>query len=139
MSSEVYSYLFEKVLKEGALDIYLENIYMKKNRSASKVCILCEEDDVEKFIDILILETSTFGVRYQKYNRTILKRKFTKIDTKYGPVSIKLGYYKGKLIKATCEYDECKLIANKEEIPLIKVFNDINCIINQKIGVKLLT
>lgn len=139
MSSEMYSYLYEKVLEKGALDIYVEHIYMKKNRPANKVCILCEEKDLENLIELLFLETSTFGVRYNKYNRAVLSRKFVELDTKYGLITAKLGYYDGKLIKATCEYEECKLISKAKGIPLIKVFNDINCIINQKIELNLLT
>ncbi|MGO0807372.1 nickel insertion protein, partial [Clostridioides difficile] len=46
-----------------------------------------------------------------KNNEPILERKFVKLDTKYGVVTVKLGYYKGKLVKATPEYNECKTIA----------------------------
>ena len=139
MSSEVYSYLYEKVLEEGALDIYTESIYMKKNRPATKVCILCQESDLDKFIEILLTETSTFGVRYNIYNREELKRKFEIIDTKYGKIKVKLGYHNNKLIKATPEYDECKIIAKNYNISLNEVFFEINCIIKQKINTKLLT
>lgn len=139
MSSEIYSYLYDKVLQEGALDIYTESIYMKKNRPASKISILCEKDDLQKFIDILLLETSTFGIRYQKYNREKLKREFKKIVTPYGLVTVKLGYHKGRLIKVTPEYEECKIMANAKRIPLFKVFNEINCIIKEEFEINLLT
>ncbi|MDU2197946.1 MAG: nickel insertion protein [Peptostreptococcaceae bacterium] len=139
MSSEIYSYLYEKVLEEGALDIYTESIYMKKNRPATKVCILCQESDLDKFIEILLTETSTFGVRYNIYNREELKRKFEIIDTKYGKIKVKLGYHNNKLIKATPEYDECKIIAKNYNISLNEVFFEISCIIKQKINTKLLT
>ena len=139
MSSEIYSYLYEKVLEEGALDIYTESIYMKKNRPATKVCTLCQESDLDKFIEILLTETSTFGVRYNIYNREELKRKFEIIDTKYGKIKVKLGYHNNKLIKATPEYDECKIIAKNYNISLNEVFFEINCIIKQKINTKLLT
>ena len=139
MSSEIYSYLYEKVLEEGALDIYTESIYMKKNRPATKVCILCQESDLDKFIEILLTETSTFGVRYNIYNREELKRKFEIIDTKYGKIKVKLGYHNNKLIKATPEYDERKIIAKNYNISLNEVFFEINCIIKQKINTKLLT
>ena len=139
MSSEIYSYLYEKVLEEGALDIYTESIYMKKNRPAINLCILCKESDLDKFIKILLKETSTFGVRYNTYNREELKRKFETIDTKYGKIKVKLGYYDNELIKATPEYDECKLIAKNYDISLNEVFFEINCIIKQKIDTKLLT
>ena len=92
MSSEVYSYIYEKFINDGALDIYTQSIYMKKNRPAIKLCILCKEDDLNKFIDLMILQTSTFGIRYSKYNRVTLDRKFTKIETKYGKITVKLGY-----------------------------------------------
>ncbi|EQJ20203.1 DUF111 family protein, partial [Clostridioides difficile] len=112
---------------------------MKKNRPATKVSILCNESDLEKFIKILLLETSTFGVRYNAYNREILERKFVKLDTKYGVVTVKLGYYKGKLVKATPEYNECKTIAKNEDIPIKKVFADINFRIKEEFSENLLT
>ena len=66
MSSEIYSHIYEQILNQGALDIYTESIFMKKNRPAYKICILCKEEDLQKLINLLILETSTFGVRYHK-------------------------------------------------------------------------
>ena len=132
MSSEMYSYLYEKALSEGALDIYTESIFMKKNRPAYKVTIICNEEDIDKFTELLLVETSTFGVRYQKLNRATLYIRFSKISTKYGDIQIKLGYLNGKLIKVTPEYEDCKIIAKKEKISLNQIFNEINSIINEK-------
>ncbi len=134
MSSEIYSYLYEKVLEEGALDIYTESIYMKKNRPAIKLCILCKENDLDKFVEILLKETSTFGVRYNIYNREELKRKFKKINTKYGDLTVKLGYYNGNIIKVTPEYEECRTIAKDNEISLNELLLEINCLIKKKIN-----
>lgn len=139
MSSEVYSYLYDKVLNEGALDIYTESIYMKKNRPATKICILCKEEDLEKFIEILIKETSTFGIRYNKFNRIKLKRKFKKIQTPYGEISVKLGYFEDKLIKVTPEYEDCKKIAINNELSLNQLLYKINYIINEEFDINLLT
>lgn len=105
---------------------------MKKNRPAYKITVLCKEKELDKFTKLLLVETSTFGVRYQKLKRVMLERKFEKIETKYGNIQIKLGYLNGKLIKVTPEYEDCKIIAKKENLPLIKVFNEINCIISEK-------
>lgn len=139
MSSEVYSYLFEKILKEGALDIYIQNIQMKKNRPAHKINLIVKEEDLDKFIEILLVETSTLGVRYNKFNRAKLKRRFVDLDTDFGIVKIKLGYYNNKLIKAKPEYDECKNIAFDLNIPIKQVYDAINTNINQKISENLLT
>ncbi len=134
MSSEVYSYIYEIFIDNGVLDIYTESIYMKKNRPATKLCILCKEEDLNKFVDLIILQTSTFGIRYTKYNRVTLNRKFTEIDTKYGKITVKLGYYNGKLIRVTPEYEDCKNIAKNKNIPLNSLINNINYLINKKIN-----
>ncbi len=139
MSSELYSYIYEKVLSEGALDIYTECIYMKKNRPANKISILCEENDLDKFVEILLKESSTFGVRYHKYNRKTLDRKFDKIDTEYGEITVKLGYYDNKLIKVTPEYENCKNISKSTGIPLQQLLYKINYILSKKFDVILLT
>lgn len=139
MSCEIYSYLFDKILNEGALDVYAQSIYMKKSRPAYKINILVEEKDLEKFTNIILLETSTFGVRYNKYNRCKLDRKFIDIDTKYGPIKFKLGYYNGKLIKVKPEYEQCKSIALSLNIPIKEIYDSINISINEEIIKNLLT
>ncbi len=139
MSSEVYSYVYEKVINEGALDVYTQSIYMKKNRPAIKLCILCKEEDLNKFIDVIILETTTFGIRYNKYNRVVLDRKFTELETEYGNINVKLGYYNGKLIRVTPEYEDCKKIAKNVNLPLNSIVNQLNSIINKKFNLNLLT
>ena len=99
MSSEIFSYLYEKLIEDGALDVYTQSIYMKKNRPAIKLSVLCNEVDLEKFIETILIETSTFGVRYHIYNRETLLREFDKINCEYGDVTVKIGYYKNKIVK----------------------------------------
>ena len=130
MSSEIYSHIYEQILKQGALDIYTESIFMKKNRPAYKITVLCKEKELDKFTKLLLVET--FGVRYHKLERTVIDRKFERINTKYGDIQIKLGYLNNKLIKATPEYEDCKIMAKRENIPLVKVFQEINYLIAEK-------
>lgn len=132
MSSEIYSYLYDKLLDIGALDVYTESIYMKKNRPSIKLSVICKEMFLNDIIKHIMLETSTFGVRYNKYNRKTLIRKFKKVECEYGEVTLKLGFYEGKLIKVTPEYEECKKIAEKLNLPLIKVYENINYFIKNK-------
>jgi pyridinium-3,5-bisthiocarboxylic acid mononucleotide nickel chelatase len=132
MSPEIFSYLYEKLIKEGVLDVYTESIYMKKNRPAIKLSVLCNKEDLERFIEIIFMETSTFGVRYHKYNRKTLLRKFEKLNCEYGDVTIKIGYYKNKIIKVTPEYEECKIIARDANISIKNVYDSINCSIKNK-------
>lgn len=132
MSSEVYSYLYERILSEGALDIYTESIFMKKNRPAYKLTVICNEEDLDKLSEIILAETSTFGVRYHKFERSMLEREFQRLDTPYGTIQIKLGYLNGELIKVTPEYEDCKKISINEKISINKVYSKINSIITEK-------
>jgi len=139
MSGEIYSYIYDKLLSEGALDVYTQSIFMKKNRPATKLSILCAKKDRKKFVEMILKETSTFGVRYIEYKRSAIERQFTEINTEYGLISIKLGYYKGKLIKFAPEYEDCKKIAEKTGLPLIAIFDNINSRIIEEIDENLLT
>ena len=132
MSSEVFSYLYEKLMEEGALDVYTESIYMKKNRPAIKLSVLCNKNDLDKFSEIILVETSTFGIRYKEYNRITLSRRFEKINCEYGQVTVKLGYYKNNIIKVTPEYEECKNLAKKNCVPIKSVYDSINYTIKNK-------
>ncbi len=125
MNSEIYSYLYEEIFNIGALDVYTQSIYMKKNRPAVKLCVLCEKDNLNKIIEYILKETTTFGIRFNEFKRVVLDRKFVKIKTTYGNISIKLAYYKGKIVKYTPEYEECKIIAQKYNIPLKDVYDNI--------------
>lgn len=131
MNSEIYSYLYEKVLQMGALDVYTESIYMKKNRPAVKLSVICEKEKLDEIIEFILNETTTLGVRYNKLHRRILERKVVKIKTKYGNVSIKLAYYNGRLIKYAPEYEECKVIADNFKVSLRTVYEDINYTTNK--------
>lgn len=132
MSSEIFSYLYEKLMEDGALDVYTQSIYMKKNRPAIKLSVLCNEIDLDKFIETILIETSTFGVRYHIYNRETLLREFDKVHSEYGDVTVKIRYYKNKIVKVTPEYEECKMIAKRANISIKTVYDSINCSIKNK-------
>ena len=138
-SGEMLGFVMEQLLDQRALDVFFTSIFMKKNRPAYKISILTKKKDLNKFIKLLLTETSTFGVRYKEYNRAKLDRKFIEVDTIYGKVKVKLGYYNNKLIKLKPEYEQCKLISKTLNIELREVYNEINKSINEKININLLT
>lgn len=125
MSGEIYSYLFPKLLSMGVKDIYLTNIMMKKNRPAQKLSVLCEKDNRKEIEKIIYKETTTLGIRRKKIKRSCLKRKFYDFNSSFGQVKIKAAYYEGELLKIAPEYEECKKIALKEELPLKDVMHSI--------------
>ena len=125
MNPEIYSYLFPKLLDNKALDVFVTPIIMKKNRPANILSVLCNEVDVEQLEEILFTETTTLGIRKYKVEREELQRKFEKISTRYGEITVKYTFRNGKLLKFTPEYEECRLIAEKTNIPLIQIINEI--------------
>ncbi|MBU3143183.1 nickel pincer cofactor biosynthesis protein LarC [Clostridium sp. CF012] len=125
MNPESYEYIIDKLFNEGALDVYLTPIIMKKGRPSVKISVLCKETKLEKMKEVLFRETTTFGVRSFKVNKAMLERKFIKVNTSYGEVTVKEAYYKGKKIKSKLEYEECKKIAQSMGIPISKVYDKL--------------
>jgi len=125
MNSEVYEYVFEKLFKLGVKDVYITPIIMKKGRPAQKLTVLSPyriSNEVER---LLLLETTTFGVRKYEVEKTMLSRDFINVATKYGEVKVKRGIYNGEVIKYKGEYDCCKEVANRNGITLEEVYNEI--------------
>ncbi len=124
MSSEIYTYLYEKLLQNGALDVFSTPIVMKKNRPAYKLSVMCNNNDKDNIEKIIFKETTTFGIRSYEVQRSILERNFTKIDTSFGEVSVKNGYLDGELIKSSFEFEDLKKIAIEKNIPISKIVNE---------------
>lgn len=132
MNPEIYSYLFPKLLDNKALDVFVTPIIMKKNRPANILSVLCNEETLEQLEEILFTETSTLGIRKYKVERAELERTFEKTYTKHGPVTVKYAFRNGKLLKFTPEYEECRIIAEKTNTPLIQIVNEIRAEIENK-------
>ncbi len=124
MSSEIYSYLFEMFFSIGVLDVYTTNIGMKKNRPGICLSVLANKEIEFQVEEIIFRETSTFGIRKQIVSRVSLQRRLKKIQTAYGEVGLKVGYYKGEIIKITPEYEDVKSVANRHCVPFFEVYNE---------------
>lgn len=103
-SGEVLGFVMDELFAAGARDVYYTPIYMKKNRPAVQINIICREQDVDKLQNILFCNTTTIGVRRCRMERTILPREIRQIDTPYGKVQVKVCRI-GEEIRAYPEYD----------------------------------
>ncbi|WP_163192903.1 nickel insertion protein [Clostridium thermarum] len=122
MNSEGYDYIFNKLLDNGALDVYLTPIIMKKGRPAVKLSVLCTEKNKEGIEHIIFNETSTFGVRSFAVEKKMLKRSFGKVMVYNEEVRVKYGYLDGKVVKAKPEYEDCKAVASKLGMGINRVY-----------------
>jgi len=121
MSPQVYDLLMDKLFSIGALDVFLTPILMKKNRPAIKLTVLVESTKLQEACACILSETTTMGVRIYEANRKKLAREMTEIETEYGKVNVKLGKIGDEVIKIIPEYDNCKQLAEKNNVPIMKV------------------
>ena len=125
MNPQMYDYLIGLLLGEGALDVFLTSVQMKKNRPGTLLSVICIPDAVGKFSDILMKETTTIGLRWRVENRIMAQRQIQRIDTAHGPIHVKLAKSNGRIINLTPEYDDCKRVALEKHIPLKNVIDDV--------------
>jgi uncharacterized protein (TIGR00299 family) protein len=122
VSSEILGAFVESALAAGALDVFHTPIQMKKNRPGVLLTVLCAEADADKFSELLLRETTAFGVRRTIAERRKLKREFVTVKTKFGPVTVKLGKLNGKVVQSAPEFESCKKLAAQKKVPLRQVY-----------------
>jgi uncharacterized protein (DUF111 family) len=107
---------------QGALDVFYTPIFMKKNRPATKLTVLCETGSVEPIVDTLFQNTSTFGVRTYEVRRQKLQRFSQTVDTPYGPIVVKVGQWRGQVVQVSPEYESCRQAARHCGVPLKAIY-----------------
>jgi len=122
VSGEILGAFVEAALSAGALDVFHTPIQMKKNRPGVLLTVLCAEGDADKFSEMILRETSAFGVRRTIAERRKLRREFVPVKTKFGSVTVKLGKLNGKVVQAAPEFEACKKLAAQKKVPLKEIY-----------------
>jgi len=122
---EYLGFLMEVLLKEGVLDVAYVPIYMKKNRPAVLMRIICLPSDMLRVMKLVFKETTTSGIRYSFLFRKRLRREVLELKTPWGKVKAKRYYLPDGSSYLKPEYEECLNIAKKYAIPLRKVYSHI--------------
>lgn len=125
ISGEILGYVMDLLIEGGANDVYYTPIYMKKNRPAILLQLLCSSSKIETMKHILFTETTTLGIRYYPLTVHRMERTFRKVSTKWGDVTVKEGLLEGQVIKSSPEYEECKKIAEDFQVPLKTVYEEV--------------
>jgi len=125
-SAEILGAFAEKALAQGALDVFHTPAQMKKNRPGVLLSLLCAEADADKFCELILKETTAFGVRRHLAERRKLRREFVSVKTPFGEVTVKLGKLDGKTVQAAPEYESCKRLAEQANVPLKQVYDAAN-------------
>lgn len=125
MTPEAISFACQKLLSEGALDVFTTPIGMKKGRPGTMLTCLCHPERREKMCDLILRHTSTLGVRYTALSRVILPRKEAEVATKFGKVRVKTAYGDG-FSKSKPEYDDVARIARERGLSYGEVLSAVD-------------
>ncbi len=125
-TGEQLGYALEKVFQAGALDAHYKPVYMKKNRPAYELSVICKESDVAIIENIIFNETTSIGIRKIRMERSILPRSIETVKTSLGDVIVKKCTLPDGTLRYYPEYESIKKIAENEKFLYQKVVNIIN-------------
>ncbi len=122
---ELIGYCTERLLTEGALDVFTMPIQMKKQRPGVMLTVLCEFGKAAAMEGILFAETTTFGIRRRTVERTKLRRRFEMVATRFGEIRMKIGEREG-VVTISPEFEDCRAAAMKHGVALREVIAEAN-------------
>jgi uncharacterized protein (TIGR00299 family) protein len=123
-SPEPFPHLCEMLFKQGALDVNLIPIQMKKGRPGFLLRVLADPGCAEQLKKIILTETTAIGLRFRREQRITLPRKKITVQTQYGEITAKkVETPQGSRIYP--EYEDCRKTADRLHIPLMDVYNEI--------------
>ncbi len=124
LNPQVFGYVMDRLLENGALDVFGVPVQMKKNRPGMLLTVLCQPEHTAKLIDLIFRETTTLGVRRRDENRQILQRKWASVATRWGDVRVKVGSMNGTVTNYAPEYEDCRRIAAEQHVALKEVMQE---------------
>lgn len=120
MTGEAVAFAAGELLAQGALDVFTIPIGMKKGRPGVMLTVLCRPEDTDAMADLILLHTTTLGVRMRECRRRILPRSVETVETPYGTIRVKKAGGKAK-----AEYEDAAAAARAHNVPLAEVLKHI--------------
>jgi uncharacterized protein (TIGR00299 family) protein len=124
LNPQVFGYVVDRLLAEGALDTFALPVQMKKNRPGMLLTVLAKPEDASRLTQIIFTETSTLGVRRREEQRQALARKWITVVTRWGDVRLKVASMNGTVTNYAPEYEDCRKIAVEHHVPLKSVMQE---------------
>jgi len=124
MSPQLIGALTNRLLENGALDVYTTPIFMKKQRHGVLLTVICHHCKKDDIMHLIFTESTTFGIREYSVNRTMLERKIIPVVTRFGTIRIKIGLWQNKIITKSPEYEDCLTASLANNVPLKNVMNE---------------
>ena len=124
LNPQVFGYVLDRLLQEGALDVFGMPVQMKKNRPGTLLTVLCQPADSGKLTQLIFAETTTLGVRQRQEVRQTLARRWENVRTPWGEVRIKIASMNGTVTNYAPEFEDCRRIAAEHHVPLKTVMQE---------------
>jgi uncharacterized protein (TIGR00299 family) protein len=121
MNPQDFELATERLFEEGALDVWLESIAMKKGRPGVKLCCLCVPEKAETLSRVVLRDTTTQGVRRATLDRSKLCYKIEEVVTSLGALRVKTAFMGEDPLRHTPEYDDLKRLAKEKGLSLPEV------------------
>jgi pyridinium-3,5-bisthiocarboxylic acid mononucleotide nickel chelatase len=124
LNPQVFGYVMDRLLEQGALDVFGMPVQMKKNRPGTLLTVLCRPADANKLTHLIFTETTTLGVRQRSEQRRVLSRRWVSVGTPWGDVRMKIASMNGTVTNYAPEYEDCRKIAERKQVPLKTVMQE---------------
>lgn len=124
LNPQVFGYVMDRLLAEGALDAFGMPVQMKKNRPGTLLTVLCKPEDASRLTELIFAETTTLGVRRREEVRQTLARRWENVRTPWGEVRIKIASMNGTVTNYAPEFEDCRRIAAEHHVPLKTVMQE---------------
>ena len=119
---QFYSYLTERLLEAGAIDVFMSAIVMKQGRPGVKLTVLAPPACRQACEELILTETTSLGVRSYAVRRRALAREIVTLETDFGPIRVKVARHLGQVASVSPEYRDCVAAARAKAIPLKQVW-----------------
>jgi len=124
LNPQVFGYVMDRLLEEGALDVFGLPVQMKKNRPGMLLTVLCKPEHVTRLSDLIFAETTTLGIRRREEQREILTRIWITVATRWGNVRMKIASMNGNVTNYAPEYEDCRRLASEHHVALKLVMQE---------------
>ncbi len=124
MNPELYGAVTQRLFASGARDVWLTPVQMKKGRPGVVLSLIAPAALESTLSDLLLRETTTLGVRVHTVHRHEAMREQHTVDTRYGPIQVKLKLIGGAVWGAMPEYDDCMRAAEAAGVPVRVVYEE---------------
>ena len=124
LNPQIFGYVMDRLLEKGALDVFGMPVQMKKGRPGTLLTVLCKTEAADELTHLIFEETTTLGIRRREEARQTLARRWEAVQTSWGEVRIKIASKNGTITNYAPEYEDCRQIAAKHNVPLKTVMQE---------------